>query len=122
MTWISLLGSEAGLGLMGALFGGLWSMFRASEWRKRAEEKRYNKALQALEAGVELTYRTFVKSIKDSRDDGKLTEDEMRIARERARSAAIEFGQTQGIDVMRELSGEYIDVLIAKLVKNFKSA
>ena len=108
--------------LFAALFGGVWSLFRASDWRKRAQDQRYNRALQALEAGVELTYRTFVKSIKDSRADGKLTADEMRLARERARSAAIEFGQTQGIDVVRELSGEYIDLLIAKIVNGFKNS
>ncbi len=122
MTLATLLTSETGLGLFAALFGGIWSFFRTSEWRKRAQGQRYEKAMQALEAGVELTYRTFVKSIKDSRTDGKLTDEEMRLARERARSAAIEFGQTQGIDVVRELSGEYIDVLIAKLVKGFKSS
>ena len=44
----------------------------------------------------------------------------MREARRRARDASIEFGRTQGIDVLRELGGEYIDLWIAKLVKRLK--
>lgn len=70
---------------------------------------------------MELTYRTYVRAIKESREDGKLTEEEMRNARRRAREAAIQFGRTQGVNVLRELGTEYIDLLIAKLVKQFKS-
>jgi hypothetical protein len=62
----------------------------------------------------------YVKTIKESREDGKLTEEEARCARQRAQEAAIEFGRTQGIDVLRELGTEYIDLAIAKLVKQLK--
>jgi hypothetical protein len=120
MTLANVLNSEVGLTVVGTVLGGIWTAFRSSEWFSRARQRRYFSALRALEAGVELTYRTYVKTIKESREDGKLTEEEARCARERAQEAAIEFGRTQGIDVLRELGTEYIDLAIAKLVKQLK--
>ena len=122
MTLGHVLNSEVGLTLVTAILGAVWTAFRSSDWYRRVCERRYATALHALEAGVELTYRTYVQAIKGSRADGKLTDDEMRQARQQARDAAIEFGRTQGIDVVRELGGEYIDLLIAKLVKKLKHA
>jgi hypothetical protein len=120
MPWSSVLNSEAGLTVVSTLLGAIWTVFRSSEWYRRAQERRYAKALQALEAGVEQTYRTYVQAIKESRADGKLTEEEASRARQRARETAIAFGRSQGIDVLRELGGEYIDLWIAKLVKSLK--
>ena len=120
MTLSNVLVSEPGLALVSAVLGAIWTLFRSGEWYRRVQSQRNSKALQALEAGVELTYRTYVQAIKEARADGKLTPEEMREARQRARDAAIEFGRTQGIDVLRELGGEYIDLWIAKLVKRLK--
>ena len=39
----------------------------------------------------------------------------------RTNGASIRFGETQGVDVLRELGAEYIDLWIAKLVKGLKS-
>ena len=121
MTIGSLLNSEAGLTLVTTLLGGIWTLFRSSEWYRRAQEQRYNKALAALEAGVESTYRTYVRAIKESRADGKLTDEEMRDARQRAQEAAIQFGRTKGVDVLKELGAEYMDLLTSKLVKQLKN-
>ena len=117
-----VLNSELGLTVVSAVLGAIWTAFRSSEWYRRLCDQRFNKALHALEAGVEATYRTYVRAIKEARADGKLTGEEMAEARRRAREAAIEFGRTQGIDVLRELGSGYIDLWIAKLVKTLKGA
>jgi hypothetical protein len=116
-----VLGSETGLTLVATLFGAAWAAVRSSAWYQAWKGKRYAKALEALEAGVELTYRTYVRSIKDARSDGKLTDEEMSQARNQAREAAVAFGRAQGLDVISELGSEYIDLLIAKVVKKQKS-
>ena len=120
MTIAGVLGSDAGLAILGTVLGGIWTVFKSSAWFRRARQTRYAKALQALEAGVELTYRTYVRAIKQAREDGKLTDDERRRARRRAREAAIEFGRRQGVDVLRELGSEYVDLWIEKIVKKLK--
>lgn len=120
MTLSSMLGSETGLTLVTSVLGGLWATFKASDWRRQAQGSRYEKALQALEAGVEVTYRTYVQAIKEAREDGRLTEEEARQARQRARNAAIDYGRRQGVDVVSEVGAEYIDLWIAKLVKKLK--
>jgi len=122
MSLANALGSEAGLALITAVLGSVWTAFQSSAWRQRAREQRYGRALEALEAGVELTYRTYVRAIKESRADGKLTEAEMAEARRRAREAALEFGGTAGVDVVRELGPQYMDLLISKLVKALKKS
>lgn len=120
MSLISALNSGFGLTLVTAILGSIWTAFRSTDFYRRARSERYGEAVQALEAGVELTYRTYVRAIKESREDGKLTKEEMRLARQRAREAAIQYGRTRGIDVLRELGSDYVDLLIAKLVKNLK--
>jgi len=121
MSIVENLSSGLGLTLVTAILGSIWTAFRSTEFYNRARNQRYGEALQALEAGVELTYRTYVRSIKESREDGKLTQEEMRLARRRAREAAIEYGRTRGIDILRELGANYIDLIIAKQVKNLKN-
>lgn len=105
---------------LGAL-GALWTAFRSSDWLSRMKNERFRKALEALEAGVEQTYRTYVRALKAGREDGKLTDEERRQARALARETAMAFGRTQGIDVLEALGRDYVDLWIAKLVKNFKS-
>jgi hypothetical protein len=122
MRIIDVVNSEAGLTLVSGLLGGIWTFFRSTDLYRRAKERRFAKAVQALEAGVEQTYRTYVKAIKDAREDGKLTEEEARVARQRARDAAIEFGRTQGVDVLGTLGAEFADLWISKLVQRAKRA
>ena len=122
MTLPQLLTSESSLALVGAAIGAAWTAFRSTDCYRRAQQRRYDKALLALEAGVDVTYRTYVQALKEARADGKLTPEETAEARQRARDAAIEFGRTQGIDVLREVGEQFIDLAIAKLVKRLKGA
>jgi hypothetical protein len=121
MSIAGILNSETGLTLVSTVLGGIWTLFRSSDFYRNARARKYDRAIEALEAGVELTYRTYVRAIKESNADGRLTDDEIRAARQRARVAAIEFGRTRGVDVLGELGTEYIDLWIAKLVARLKS-
>jgi len=115
-----LLTTESGLTMVAGILGAVWAFFRSTDAYGRLRDRRYFRAVEALEAGVEQTYRTYVRAIKEAREDGKLTEDEQRHARALARQAAVEYGERQGVDVLRELGNEYIDLWIARLVKKLK--
>ncbi|MCL4693334.1 MAG: hypothetical protein KJ060_12600 [Candidatus Hydrogenedentes bacterium] len=112
--------SETSITLLGAVFGAAWTFFKSQDWYQRAKERRYADAVTALEAGVDQTYQTYVRAIKDASEDGKLTAAERRRAREMARDAAVSFGRTQGIDVIAEVGSDYIDLWINRLVKKAK--
>lgn len=120
MDELNLL-SEPALTTLGAVLGGLWTFFKASDWYQRARDKRFAEALNALEAGVQQTYDVYVRAVKEASADGKMTSEERRRARELARDAAIAFGRTRGIDVMGSIGHNYIDMWIAKLVKQRKA-
>jgi len=121
MTVADVLLSDSALALVGTALGGAWTVFKSLDCFRRAQTRRYGKALETLEAGVEHTYRTYVEAIKSAREDGKLTREERREARRRAREAALRFGQANGIDVLAEIGDEYLDLRIAKLVKRLKA-
>ena len=120
MSLASILQSEAGLALVGSILGGVWTFFKSCDWYVRIRRRRYSQALRALEAGVEQTYQTYVRAIKESSADGRLSEDERRQARQLARETAIAFGRTEGVDVLRELGEAYLDLWITKLVNRLK--
>ncbi len=112
--------SDTSITLLGTVFGAAWTFFKSRDWYQRAKERRYAQAISALEAGVDQTYQTYVRAIKEASEDGKLTSAERRRARELARDAAVTFGRTQGINVIAEVGGDYIDLWINRLVKQAK--
>ncbi|HIJ74473.1 MAG TPA: hypothetical protein HPP83_10275 [Candidatus Hydrogenedentes bacterium] len=120
MSLEGILESEAGLTILGTVLGGIWTFFKSTSWYARQRRRRYYRAIEALEAGVEQTYRTYVRAIKEASADGRLSDEERRHARQLAREAAIAFGRTEGVDVLRELGEAYIDLWIAKLVQRLK--
>jgi len=122
MSLVEVLNSEAGLTLVGGVLGTIWTFVQSSKWYRQLRRRRFRRAVEALEAGVDLTYRTYVRAIKEAREDGKLTDEEIAEARCRAREAAVEFGRTQGVDVLRALGANYIDLWIGKIVKRLKTA
>jgi len=113
--------TEAAAVVLGTAVSGLWAFLKASDWWRQGREQRLDRALQALEAGVEKTYRTYVRAIKQGRADGKLTEQERRQARLLARDTAVAFGRTDGVDVVRELGHHYVDLWIARLVARLRA-
>ena len=120
MSFTDFFNSDPGLTLVSGLVGTAWTAFRSHDWYTRRQNRRYAKALQSLEAGIDDVYRTYVQSIKRAREDGKLTPEEALHARKLARRRAIAFGRSTGINVLRELGDEYIDLWIGKLVRKAK--
>ncbi len=120
MNLETFLSSEAGLALVGSFFGGVWVLFKSSDWYQRRLRHRYQRALLALEAGVQQAYDSYVRAIKEARKDGKLTDDERKRARDIAREAAITFGRGQGVDVVRQLGQEFVDTLTNRMVRKLK--
>lgn len=120
MVLVDMLFSETGLTVVAGLLGGVWTWFKTSEWGRVLRQDRYREALQALEAAVDVTYREYVAAIKAARVDGKLTAEERREARSRARLKAIQIARERGIDLLQTLGRDQIEVWIAKLVKRLK--
>ena len=115
-----ILGSEPALTLMGSVLGTFWMGLRGSTWFNRIRERKLRRAIDALEAGMVHTYDTYVRAIKIARADGKLTEEERRHARDLARQAAIEFAQSEGIDLVQELGDHYINLWLNRLLRKAK--
>lgn len=113
--------TEETVTLVGAIFGLVWAFFRSQDWYKGLQEQRFGRALTALEAGVQYTYDTYVRAIKEASEDGKLTNTERRRARELARNTAINIGRTDGIDVIKEIGVDYINLWIERSVKEAKA-
>ena len=116
MEGLERMGIDLGMTIVGTVVGGLWSGFKASDRYQRWQQRRYRVALLALEAGVERTYQAYVKAIKAGRADGRLTEEEKSRARSMARMRAIKLAREEGIDLLRTIGEDYIDVWIARLI------
>lgn len=120
MSLDTVLTSDAGLTLVGAVVGSVWTLLKSSAWFTARRERRTAQALQALEAGVEQTYRSYVRAIKEGREDGRLTAAERTRARMMARERAIVLAREQGVDLLRAVGEDYLDVWIAKMVQRLK--
>jgi hypothetical protein len=116
----SLLGSEPGLTLIGALFGAAWTFFRSTDWYRRHSALRHAEALECLEAAVEATYREYVEALKAASADGRLTPDERAQARGLARQRALAIATSRGVDLLREIGEDALDLWIARLVRKLK--
>lgn len=121
MSVAELLGPDSGLTLVGSLAGSLWAMFKGSEWFAAVKRSKYQRALEVLEAAVEETYRTYVKAIKEGRADGKLTNEEQARARALARERALAIARGEGLDLMGTLGKDFIDLWVARFVKQLKA-
>jgi len=108
--------------LVGTIVAGAWTFFKSRGLYQEMKGQKYSAAMDALEAGVEKTYRVYVEALKKAKADGKLTPEEKAAARQRAIAYAQEFGRTRGVDVIEELGREYIPVLIGKIVRALKGS
>jgi hypothetical protein len=111
---------DLGITLLGSAVGAVWAGFKSSDEYQRVQRLRFRKALLALESGVERTYQAYVKAIKAGRADGRLTEEEKARARSLARTRAIALAKEAGVDLLRTIGEDYVDVWIAKLVQKRK--
>jgi len=115
-----LLESDVGLTIVGAVIGSVWSAFRGMDWVSQRRHDRHNTALMAVEAGVEHSFQTYVKSIKAARSDRKLTDAERKHARALAQETALRVGRAQGVNVAQELGREFLPVWITRMVGELK--
>lgn len=114
------LGSDTGAVVTGVLLGAIWTGFRSADAYSRLRRRRFGRALLALERGVEQTYHTYVKAIKAARADGRLTEPEKARARSMARARGVAAAKDAGIDLLRTIGSEYVDLWIARIVARRK--
>ena len=106
--------------LVGTIVALAWTFFKSRDLYQEMKGQKYFAAIEALQAGVEKTYRVYVQALKEAKADGKLSPEEKAAARQKAVAYAQEFGRTRGIDVIEQLGREYIPVLISKIVRLLK--
>ncbi len=95
----------------------VWGLVQ--RWDKIAAWK-LAKAMACLEAGVQSAYDSYVRAIKLASEDGKLTDEERKQARQIAIDAAKAYATTYGIDLVKELGAEMLPVLIEKVISKLK--
>lgn len=120
MTILDILASEAVLAIAAAGASAVWAAFKTGACLRQARTRRVRRALAALEAAVEQTYHEYVRALKDGRADGRLTPEEQAQARRRACERAIVIAREQGIDLIRELGADFIDLWISRIVRKLK--
>lgn len=118
MDWVELLTKD---GVAELVLGGvalLFSLLVKLEWvRKHNLEM----ALASLEAGVSETYEEYVKVVKESRRDGKLTEDEKRTARVMAVEKAKSILATQGLNLFKYYGPRVAEALVSRISQRSKT-
>ncbi len=115
-----IMQSEAVLSIAASVIGLVWAGVKGSGLLAQRRRRRFDRALLALEAGVEKSWQTYVRELKRGREDGKLSQDEARHARQLAVETALQVGRQEGIDVLAELGRDYVDAFIARLLRNRK--
>ncbi len=98
--------------------GALWGVFKSSDWWAERKRRKFSAAIEVLELGVERTYQSYVRHLKDKNQDGKLSEEERKHARRKAIATAKEFARTRGVRLARTLGrdalNEYIEAIVRK--------
>lgn len=120
MILSDLAANDSFLTLIAGIACALWIFLRSTEWFQQKHARKFDIALQALEAGVEQTYRTYVRAIKAARADGKLTDDEIHRARSLALHTAIDLAAAAGLDLIRELGDPFVELWLSKTVARLK--
>lgn len=115
-----LLGSEGGLALLATVMGVVWAFLRGTEIYQKIANTKLAVALAAVEAGVAQVWAVYTSAIKQGRADGTLTPEERAEARRLAREAAVAFGRTRGVDVVRELGAAGVDMMIEQSLATMK--
>jgi hypothetical protein len=97
--------------LIFAVLGVIWNFAKPylNEW---AAQRRLTRLLETVEAGVGGTMQAYVDAVKAASADGKLTEEEAKIAKDMARGFIISFAKAQGIDIIRDYGHDALGWLI----------
>lgn len=99
-----------------------------TDWSKREKEKAeidkevyaHDAALEAIAAGVAQVQTDFVNDIKKAVDDGKLTKDEIKGARDAAIRTAKKLATGPALDYLSKLTTDAVNGLIDLVVSTKK--
>ena len=116
----SILGQDQFFNIIATVLGMGWLWLQRSLNVDRKTDRKWDDILLYVEAGVMQTYQTFVKARKAGSDDGKLTEEEKKLARQQAWTCATQYASKDGINLLLE-AGDMAGVLIEKAVGNLKT-
>lgn len=119
-TAINFLGEDQFWGLLATGVAALWAWGQRKMGVERKQGELKSEALGFLEAGVAKTYQAYVKARKSASEDGHLTEDEKREARELAFVYAKDYAMKEGVNLVKTLGADMIPVLIEKAVGGLK--
>lgn len=114
----------AGEGLWGAIVVGLVGLiyrFARPFVISWMEERRLAKLYLSVEACVAQSNAQYVEGMKAANADGKLTKEEAEYVFAQCRANLIEFMRTQGVDIVKEYGGAFVDGLIELLVSRLKN-
>ena len=103
------------------LVGGLWAIFKAKVLKKAKKEEAYNKVLDCIESAVQQTYEGYVRDIKASRADGKLTSEERDVAKDAAVRVAKEQARHLGLEAERIVGEDLLPMLVERMVAKLKA-
>ncbi len=120
MSIDTMFASEAAFGLAASLAAGVWAWLKGSQWYAQLRERRSRRAVEIVEAAVEAVYRTYVAEIKRGRADGQLSAPERNRARQLARERAFAIAEKQGLDLVRAIGADLLDLCIARAVQRLK--
>lgn len=115
----SILGQEQFFNIIATVVGMGWLWLQRKLQVDRQTDRKWDDILLYIEAGVMQTYQTYVKARKNASDDGKLTEEEKKQARQQAWTCATQYAAKDGINLLLE-AGDLAGVLIEKAVGNLK--
>jgi len=116
-VWLGFLLSEQGIALVVMAVGFGWGLVKT---KTKLKDDKWAKIVAVGEEAVNEVYTEFVYGLKKKRKSGKLTSEEAKEARDMAWEKMKSIGQEKGLDMVKELAGKYIPVLINKLVKSAK--
>jgi hypothetical protein len=101
----------------GAILALIWGIVVAKLKLKEGKKK---KITMAFESAVQDTYTEFVRDLKNSKGDGKLSKEEVKEAQSKAWEKAKTILKDQGITLGKEMAVEYGPVIVTKIVQLFK--
>ena len=114
----NLLGSELFVQLLASVIAAVWIASKSTgaiEWLK---ERKLHIVLEAVEVGVERTYKAYVKQM---RAGGQWDDTAKREALEHAKRYALEYAKHEGIDALKVVTDYYLEVLIEDVIRQRKS-
>lgn len=121
MNLTEILTHEPVIALAATLLGGAWTLFKGTALYDRLQERRAAKIVRVLESAAEATYRTYVRQVKKASRDGKLTDEEARHARELAKQKAVKIARRHGINLLRDLGEDFLELALTRAVNHLKN-